>query len=118
MRIVPGWMLGCVWMVVWACWAEMIGALLGVWGSTWCLRIVRTLFCGCVVCGWLFLVAYCLLAGMVVCWLVVVGVVCENCIVDASILFFCLCVFCLCVGLFVCVCCLRAHGGCLGMLSR
>ena len=36
-------------------------------------------------------------------WLVVVGVVCENCIVDASILFFvCVC-FVLCVGLFVCV---------------
>ena len=33
----------------------------------------------------------------------VVGVVCENCIVDASILFFvCVC-FVLCVGLFVCV---------------
>ena len=53
------------------------------------------LACMVCVCGWLFLVAYCLLAGMVVCWLVVVGVVCENCIVDASILFFvCVCFVC------------------------
>ncbi len=53
-----------------------------------------------------------------VCWLVVVGVVCENCIVDASILFF-VCVCFVCVLGYSCVfCCLRAHGGCLGMLSR
>ena len=57
--------------------------------------------CGVGGCSWL---AHWLLAGRCG-WLVVVGVVCENCIVDASILFFCLCVFfdCLCVGLFVCV---------------
>ena len=80
------------------------------------------------------------------CWLGVVGVLCENCIVDASIkhaldglhlcgLFVCVCVIsfffsqffvkfacvaiaCIfCVWWFVCSL-LRAHGGCLGMLSR
>ena len=80
------------------------------------------------------------------CWWGVVGVLCENCIVDASIkharmdcfcgLFVCVCVisfffnqffvkftcvathmiFVVC-GWFVCSL-LRAHGGCLGMLSR
>ena len=78
------------------------------------------------------------------CWLGVVGVLCENCIVDASIkhaldglhlcgLFVCVCVIsfffsqffvkftCVATRLFVWwfVCSLfRAHGGCLGMLSR
>ena len=66
--------------------------------------LVRLFLCGVGVwcvggCSW-WLTA-CWLAWL--CWLVVVGVVCENCIVDASILFFCLCVFCLCVGFFVCV---------------
>ena len=107
-----------------------VGALLGVWGIIpflWCLIIWLV----CMVC---------------VCWLMV-GVLCENCIVDASIkhalngllicgLFVCVCVisfffnqffcqvhlcghphdFC-CVWWFVCSL-LRAHGGCLGMLSR
>ena len=36
-------------------------------------------------------------------WLVVVGVVCENCIVDASILFF-VCVCFVCVLGYSCVC--------------
>ena len=65
------------------------------------------------------------------------GVLCENCIVDASIFIFCCAVslwaysvvfFMLrmlracpfvggCVVCGVCVC-VRAHGGCLGMLSR
>ena len=79
----------------------IVGALLGVWGSTWCLHCMRVLMrvVWVVVPGWLTV----LLAGR--CGWLVVGVVCENCIVDASILFFCLCVFfdCLCVGLFVCV---------------
>ena len=66
----------------------------------------------------------------VVCW---GGVLCENCIVDANAikngnndccLFFLFCGFvlgifcCLCVKNIVCVFCFRAHGGCLGMLSR
>ena len=68
----------------------------------------------------------------VVCW---GGVLCENCIVDANaikimtiiivvvVCFFLFCGFvlgifcCLCVKN-VCVFCFRAHGGCLGMLSR
>ena len=68
---------------------------MGVWGDTWCLHLcvgvvdpfVAHHFAGRCVCGgW---------------W--VVGVVCENCIVDASILFFvCVC-FDVCVGFFVCV---------------
>ena len=38
-------------------------------------------------------------------WLVVVGVVCENCIVDASILFFvCVCFLIVCVLGYSCVC--------------
>ena len=48
------------------------------------------------VCVWVVVpfVAHYLLAGRVG-WLVVVGVVCENCIVDASILFFvCVCFVC------------------------
>ena len=63
------------------------------------------------------------------------GVLCENCIVDANAiiingngnndcccLFFLFCGFVL--GIFCCLCvkncvfCFRAHGGCLGMLSR
>ena len=58
----------------------------------------------CTVCVWVWLIPFVachLLADRFV--LVVVGVVCENCIVDASILFFvCVC-FVLCVGFFVCV---------------
>lgn len=46
---------------------------------------------------------------IVVWWLVWVGVLCENCIVDVSIFIFLCVVFLLLV---------RAHGGCLGMLSR
>ena len=45
---------------------------MGVWGSTWCLRMD---------CVW---VVVPVLDSLFV-WLVVVGVVCENCIVDASI---------------------------------
>ena len=56
-----------------------------------------------VVCGWLFLiVTHFVLIGCL-CWLVVVGVVCENCIVDASILFF-VCVCFVCVLGYSCVC--------------
>ena len=62
----------------------VIGALLGVWGSTWCLRACLCVG-GCSFCGSLF-------AGWSCGWLVVVGVVCENCIVDASIFIFCVCV--------------------------
>lgn len=54
---------------------------------------------------------------------VVVGVVCENCIVDASICAhdaaLC-CVVCAVIFsfVFILLCVVRAHGGCLGMLSR
>ena len=61
-----------------------VGALLGVWGIIpffWCLTILLV----CMVC---------------VCWFVV-GVLCENCIVDASIKHARMDCFC---GLFVCVC--------------
>ena len=53
------------------------------------------------VCVWVVVpcVAHHLLAGRVG-WLVVVGVVCENCIVDASIFLFCVLVLC---TLIVCV---------------
>ena len=77
-------------------------------------------------------IADCWLVG-VVCW---GGVLCENCIVDANaiiingnnnnlllllfvflILWFCSWYFLLSVR-DICVFCFRAHGGCLGMLSR
>ena len=63
-----------------------VGALLGVWGST------RLFLLGSHV-GWL------LMCG----WLCVGVVLCENCIVDASIFLFCVLVFvpvCLCVRVF------------------
>lgn len=57
--------------------------------------------------------------------MVVVGVVCENCIVDASICAHDACflgVCCVCCNffsfVFILLCVVRAHGGCLGMLSR
>ena len=63
-----------------------VGALLGVWGSTM-----------------LFLLGPCVNRPPWL-WLVVCGVVlCENCIVDASIFLFCVLVFipvCLCVRVF------------------
>lgn len=72
--------------------------LLGVWDvKSWFLMITTVQYAPllvCVGCG---------------------GVLCENCIVDASNLYslFCLFLVFLCVLLFF-----RAHGGCLGTLSR
>ena len=56
------------------------------------------------VCVWVVVpcVAHHLLAGRVG-WLVVVGVVCENCIVDASILFLFVCVLFVCWVIRVCL---------------
>ena len=68
---------------------------MGVWGDTWCLH--------CLVWVWLIPFVAChLLAGVCVGWWVVGGV-CENCIVDASILFF-VCVCFVCVLGYSCVC--------------
>lgn len=56
------------------------------------------------VCGWLFPLCGSSFHSISCCgWLVVVGVVCENCIVDASILFF-VCVCFVCVLGYSCVC--------------
>lgn len=85
----------CGWCATCACkHCVYVGALLGVWDFTRCVLFhgLRPFCCCC-----------CVVVGGV-------GVVCENCIVDASI-FILVCFLC-------CVCCLRAYGGCLGMLSR
>ena len=55
---------------------ESIGALLGVWGSMW-----------------LFLLGPCMDQSCGCGWLCVGVVLCENCIVDASIFLFCVLVF-------------------------
>ena len=93
--------VGCM-NLLWLSKRIIVGALLGVWGSTWCLHCLRVLMrvVWVVVPGWLTV----LLAGRCG-WLVVVGVVCENCIVDASILFFvCVCFLIVCVLGYSCVC--------------
>ena len=55
------------------------------------------IFCGWVCGVWVVVPLMWLIVSLAGCcgWLVVVGVVCENCIVDASILFFvCVCFVC------------------------
>ena len=88
--VVPGWGVCCVvlgWWIHRFCVTKgfFVGALLGVWGS---------IGCSC----------WALMSAGRWLWLVVCGVVlCENCIVDASIFLFCVLVFipvCLCVRVF------------------
>ena len=102
MRIVPRLDAGvCVDGCV-DCWAEIDWCTVGCLGQ----HMVPTHYSHSVlwVCGvWVVVpVAHRLLAGRLG-WLVVVGVVCENCIVDASILFF-VCVCFVCVLGYSCVC--------------
>ena len=65
-------------------------------------RVFRWCTVGCLGQHWLFLLGPAYTAALL--WLVVCGVVlCENCIVDASIFLFCVLVFipvCLCVRVF------------------
>ena len=88
--VVPGWGVCCVVLGLVDTPSRVtkgffVGALLGVWGS---------IGCSC----------WALMSAGRWLWLVVCGVVlCENCIVDASIFLFCVLVFipvCLCVRVF------------------
>lgn len=64
----------------------------GVLACCWVSGAARVLFpCGLAVCGCDFPGVS---GGL---WLCGVGVVCENCIVDASIFIFCVCLFFVCV---------------------
>ena len=96
---------GCTaWMVVRQ--ALMVVRLHGAWlvDASGCVTKECLCWCtvGCLGQHWLFLLGPAYTAALL--WLVVCGVVlCENCIVDASIFLFCVLVFipvCLCVRVF------------------
>ena len=88
--VVPGWGVCCV--------------VLGWWIHRFCVTkgVFRWCTVGCLGQHWLFLLGPAYTAAVL--WLFVCGVVlCENCIVDASIFLFCVLVFipvCLCVRVF------------------